>query len=293
MTNTTLTGIVVLMLASGAAGCNDSRPPTIPGVPPPSPPATTSPQPTPPATSVSGYVYDSAFRPVGGVKIEAVDGASAGVSTTTNGSGGFALSGTFDESVMFRASKAGYVAAAKTLTRTPSGQAQVSFTLSLVAPPVAIAGDYTVTFVADGACAGNLPEGARERIYAATISPSSYPGAPPDTQFSVTVSGAPFLAGYGGFYLGVAGDYVAIFIGDHGPLVVEQLGPNRYLALDGWTAVSVGTSVVSTISTPFEGSFEHCELKSAPGAYYGCPATHSISQARCESKNHRLVLTRR
>ena len=293
MTNTTLTGIIVLMLASGAAGCNDSRPPTIPGVPPPSPPATTPPQPTPPAASVSGYVYDSAFRPVGGVKIEAVDGASAGVSTTTNGSGGFALSGTFDESVTFRASKDGYIAATATLKRNMSGGASLSFTLTVVAAPVAIAGDYTVTFVADSACAGNLPEGVRERIYPATISQSTYPGAPPQTQFNVTLTGAPFLPGHGSFYLGVAGDYVAIFFGDHGPLVVEQVAPNAYLALDGWTAVFVEGPAVSTISAPFEGSFEYCDLKSAMGSRYDCPSAQVISKARCESKNHRLVLTRR
>ena len=183
--------------------------------------------------------------------------------------------------------------ATRTQQRSPTGSVWLPFTLSVLAAPVAIAGDYTLTLSAASACAGSLPEGARERTYAATISPSLYPGAPPETQFSVTVRGASFLSGYGSFYLGVAGDYVAIFIGDHGPLVVEQLAPNTYLALDGWTAVSVGTSSVSTISTAFEGSFEHCELKSAPGSYYECPSAQAISKARCESKNHQLLLTRR
>ncbi len=278
MTSRTLTGIVVLILAGGVAGCSETRPPT-------------GPSPAPPVV-VSGSVYDSAFRPLGGVKVEALDGASAGTSTITNGVGGFVLFGTFDESVTFRASKEGYVAGTATLKRN-SGGLWLSFTLTVVAAPVAIAGEYTVTLVADSACAGGLPEGARERTYPATISPSTYPGAPPQTQFDVTLTGAPFLAGYGSFYLGVAGDYVAIFVGDHGPLVVEQLAPNTYLALDGWTGVSVEGPSVSTISAPFQGSFEYCELKSAMGSYYDCPAAQVISKARCDSSNHRLVLTRR
>ena len=273
----------LLIAAVFMGGCGEGGPPFGPPPPPPGPGV----------VRLSGSVYDSAFRPLGGVKVEALDGASAGISTTTSGSGDFALSGTFDESVTFRASKDGYVAATSMLKRNPTGGLWLSFTLTVVAAPVAIAGDYTLTLVADSACAGSLPEGARERSYPATISPSAYPGAPPQTQFNVTLTGASFLAGYGSFYIGVAGDYVAIFVGDHGPLVVEQLAPNTYLALDGWTAVSVEGPSVSTISAPFKGSFEYCDLKSAMGSFYDCPAAQVISKARCDSSNHRLVLTRR
>ena len=126
-----------------------------------------------------GSVYDSAFRSLAGVKVEVVDGPSAGVSTMSNPDGSFSLAGTFDDTVAFRASREGYVTATRTQQRNPTGSVWLSFTLSVLAAPVAIAGDYTLTLSAASACAGSLPEGARERTYAATISPSLYPGAPP------------------------------------------------------------------------------------------------------------------
>ena len=46
---------------------------------------------------------------------------------------------------------------------------------------------------------------------------------------------------------------------------MEQVGPNRYIAFMGEAGLSVGSAGTSTISAPFKGTIEYCELKSAIG----------------------------
>lgn len=110
----------------------------------------------------------------------------------------------------------------------------MAFTLLVLASPADIAGDYTLTFIADGACAG-LSDRARERTYPATIAPSSDPNG-----FSITLSQPPFLQYYKTLYIGVAGDYVAIYFGGDGVALVEELAPNTYLAVEGGQAFPSG-----------------------------------------------------
>jgi hypothetical protein len=287
------TAIVLLVLAQGLAGCGGSNSSSAPSAVPQAglqPPALVS--------GISGFVMDTAFRPLAGANIEVIDGPDAGTSTIADATGQFSLTGAFDPTVRFRATKDDYVTATQpwscsvgTCPGPTNARPWLGFYLEPRSTPVSIAGNYTLTFIADGVCA-NLPSEARTRTYAATIAPESKPNVPANSSFSVTVSGAPLLANFDRFSIGVAGDYLGFWLdGGHNASLIEQLAPNTYYAISGAASASVGRSSVSTISTSFDGWIEHCELKSAVGSYSGCSAT--VTRAQCESKNHRLVLTRR
>jgi hypothetical protein len=163
---------------------------------------------------------------------------------------------------------------------------------------VNIAGDYTVTFIADSACI-DLPSAMRTRTYGATITPSSSPSS----SFTLIASGVAFLGNLNNFPIGVVGDYLDLWLhGGHDPAVVEQLAPNTYLAFSGNATASVGTSPVSTISMPFDGWIDYCVLKAPMGSTYNCGTSNTTGEpipgqatayAHCESKNHQLILTRR
>ncbi len=297
MTNRTRTEVVLLGLTLLLAGCRGSgSPSTLSG---PSPvPQTVSP-PTPSAPDISGYVEDTAFRPLGGARVEVVDGPQAGMSTTVDANGAFSLSGTFDSATRFRATKDGYVTATQTWNCSVGvcpGDNNVrpwlGFYLAMLVPPVDIAGDYTLTFIADSACSG-LPNEVRTRTYAATITPGSNSNRPANTFFNVAVTGASFLKHYDSFEIGVAGDFLTLAFGGDGPRLVEEVAPNTYLAFDGWAGTSVGTSAVSTISTSFEGVIDYCVLKFEAGSYYQCLPSQAVAHAQCQSTNHRLILTRK
>src|SRR5687768_13092610 len=107
---------VLLALIIGAfsvGGCGSDSPtaalPTAPTTVAP-PPTTAVPPPvvTLPA-SLSGMVYDTANRTIAGATITVVDGAQAGVTTKSNASGQYWLTGVFEEGTRFRASREGYV----------------------------------------------------------------------------------------------------------------------------------------------------------------------------------------
>jgi hypothetical protein len=282
--------IVVVLAAQVLAGCDS---PKSPAAPSPGPPTVPAPQSN--AIQVTGFVLDTAFRPLVGATVDVVSGVDAGKTTITSASGDFTFRGTFDDSTTFRASKEGYVAATGVLTPAcptcnPNSR-WIGFYLAVPARPIEIVGDYTLTFVADGACAG-LPNELRTRTYAATITPVPLPEYA-DTRFNLSVSGAQFLKDYERIFIGVAGNFIALEFGGHGPYVVEQVAPNTYLAFDGRAGISVGPSPVSTISTSFDGSISLCERKSEMGSYYSCTSSEAIAHAECASKNHQLILTRR
>jgi hypothetical protein len=289
----------ILFLTLAVAACRD-RQSVVPAVTAPSP------LPLSPVALISGFVVDTASRPLAGATVDVVDGSpQAGTSTTSDANGQFSLTGAFVETSTFRATKEGYVAATQAWSCNSPGtgicpgrsRPWLGFYLAVLAPPVNIAGDYTLTFIADTADArcADLPNELRTRTYAATITPGSrpnIPNIPANTLFDVRVSGATFLVSNNGFYIGVAGDYLGIVLGGDGPGLVEQVAPNTYLAFGGSAAASVGTSAVSTISTSFSGVIEHCELIS--GRFYDCSPSQPVAHAtQCGSKNHRLILTRR
>jgi carboxypeptidase family protein len=305
MTNRRAAGIALVALAQGLAGCSGSgsRSPLSPS----SPPAARS-QSAASVSSIAGFVLDTGFRPLAGVRVEVVDGSGAGASTTSDVGGGFSLTGTFTETSTFRASKDGYVTASQTWNCSngpgtcPANGARpwLGFYLNVLAAPVDIAGDYTLTFVADGACS-DLPTELRTRTYAATIAPS-HPENPVNTSFGVAVEGATFLGSLRSFSIGVAGDYLGIWMdaGEDPPLV-EQVAPRTYLAFSGLAAASKVTPG-SPIAASFDGWIEYCVMNAEMGADYNCGISNttgdpipgaSVVRAHCESKNHQLILTRR
>lgn len=167
--------------------------------------------------------------------------------------------------------------------------------LNMLDPPVAIAGDYTLTFIADSACV-NLPDELRTRSYAATIGPAdlNWPGYPAhsDTSLKVTPVGSAFPGGLNNFYLNVAGNYIAVSLGDHtDPGITERVAPDTYFAFGGWAATSAETPV-STISTPFQGWIDYC-VNPQMGDRYDCTPAPTVTRARCESAKHQLILARR
>jgi hypothetical protein len=283
-----VSGLVILAITVGLVGCGDRH-----GASVPSAPSAVLPQSG--VTAVRGVLIDTAFRPLAGGRVEVIDGPETGKSATADGSGWFSLSGRFDDTTRFRATKEGHVAATETLlpncASCPGAPTRwISFYLGGLTPPVSIAGDYTLTFIADRACAG-LPDELRTRSFTVTITPRSDPRIPADTLFNATVSGASFLENRNGFPIGVAGDLIAFQLEDHGPYLVEQVAPNTYLAFDGRAEATVGTSGLSTISTSFDGLIEYCALTSPMGSLYSCGQAPGVGQ--CFSRNHRLILTRR
>lgn len=246
---------------------------------------------------ISGNVSDTAFRPVGGVTVEIVDGAQAGSSTTTDVEGHFSFSGgTFVDGIKFRATKAGY--ASVTVSGPlqfpwPSAIAYLTITLESLVPPVKIeAGNYALTVVADKACT-DIPSDLRTRTYAAAITPAPpTTGLPSNTRYFVEVSG-PSLSTFG-FGIGVAGNYLRFEI--DGPAFFEHLPPFMYLEIAGIGGTAVEASPVSTISIPFSGSFQFCDLKSEIGRNNNCyttPGDQKIAYAQCLSMNDQMILTRR
>jgi hypothetical protein len=177
----------------------------------------------------------------------------------------------------------------------------LAFYLAVLAPPVDLTGAYSLTFIADGTCV-DLPSEMRERTYGATITVDSKPNTPASTAFKVAVSGAPFLGSLSGFGIGVAGEHVGFWLhGGHDPALVERVAEGAYLAFSGVASASV-TASTATITTPFDGWIEYCVMKSEMGQPYNCGTSNwtgepipgqALTRAHCESKNHRLILTRR
>ena len=302
MTNVTRTGLVVLVLTSGVAGCGGLTPaapstvqqPVRQPVPQPVPP-TPLPPPTSTAVQLAGTVSDAAYRPLAGARVEVVDGPQAGRSTTADARGEYRLTGEFDATTRFRATKEGHVAA--TWPLPPSCDActphwWLHFYLETVAPHPNIAGVYTLTFIADTACV-SLPEEARTRTFQATIAPRSGSDEPANSRYEVTVSSPQLIGEHNGFTIGMAGNYLMGYVGDWGhdwAGVVEEVEPNTYITLMGEMKAHVTDA--STISASFQGIVNRCRFTTGGNSNYSCSRAEPNTRFRCESDNHRLILTR-
>jgi hypothetical protein len=220
MTNRTHSALLLFVVVAGVAACDRPGSPT--GPTPTAPPPVGSVAPTVNGgESIKGTVSDSALRRLAGARVELLDGTQAGLSAMTDASGEFSLVANSDDATRFRASKEGHVTADAAILPNCdrcNPKRWVHFLLSVVEPAVALAGNYTLTFIADSACA-KLPEEVRTRSYDATISPGdlSWPGFPAQTgtSFKVTPVGSAFPAGLNYFWLNVAGNFVAVVLGDH------------------------------------------------------------------------------
>jgi Carboxypeptidase regulatory-like domain len=281
MTARTLTGILVLVIAQGVAGCGGSSPSPAPSAP--------SPVPQPAPYQVSGVVVDSASRVIAGASVEVLDGPQRGLATTSDPAGAFSLTGIFEGTTRFRGSKDGYVAAIYMFPSIVTTK-RVEFQLGVLAAPAKIAGDYTATFMADSACV-DLPADVRTRTYAAAVTPRIAPYAPANTQFVATLSGATVDAYYHVITIEVAGDYLFFDLSDN--YLLEEVAEETYLAIGGAGSASPVPSDASTISVTIQGLVDYCVARSEiDAAHYACPA-NALAHAQCESKNHRLILTRR
>jgi hypothetical protein len=224
--------------------------------------------------------------------VEVADGPNAGLSATSDKNGEVSFSGNFAVGTFFRATKDGYLTTTTTLVVNCATCAKlVLFSMGVLAPPASIAGDYTLTFIADSTCTA-LPAEARTRTYAAAITPVVNTNRPANTFFNVDVSGATLFTGYKQFWIGVAGNYLSFSLDWEGPVLVEELAANTYLAFGGWATATLGTSVAPTISTSFDGVIDYCEARSPMTSFYQCNAGF-VAHAQCASKNHQITLTRR
>ena len=247
-------------------------------------------------SGIIGFVNDTGFRALNGATVTVVDGPQAGASTTADAYGQFSLVGRFDRTTTFRAAKEGYVTAAQTWSCSGGADCQSTanpwlgfYLASSSASPVDVTGRYTLTFSADSACT-DLPDEMRTRTYTASIAPSASPNVPAGTSFTATVGGAAFVSGLDNFAVGVSGSYVDLWLhGGHDPALVEQLGPNTYLAISGNAAAEAGKPT-SNMSGAFDGWLEYCVTSVAPRVGHGCEGAATLK--RCESSHHRLVLTR-
>ena len=278
---------VALMLVQALAGCSSSRSPVTPSAEAPSAPVPSA------SLTLYGYVGDTAFRPLAGVQLEVLSGPDSGRVMTSDQSGAFSYVGVFDVTVSIRATRDGYAAASgPVFPGTSPPQAYISFRLAPLAPAVPVVGEYTLTMAADAACAG-LPDAVRTRSYAVSVVPGRNTTAPANTFFDGRVTGIQSPPNGNIFWMGVAADYVTVSTEGEVPTIVEQVGPNRYVAYWGSGGASVGSTAWTTISAPFSGMIEYCELKAPIGLYYDCSPALAAVREQCNSASHSLTLTRR
>jgi hypothetical protein len=266
-------------------GCGDSKSP-VQATP-------LLPAPAPGPVSVVGQVNDTALRPLADVRVEVVNGASAGAFATTDTAGHYELPGV-SEPFTFRATKDGY--APFTTTRSMGySPLSIYIVLALSTPSVNIAGDYTLTLTADTACSG-LPDAARSRTY--TVSMTSMPNAPEN--YRAVLGGATFLSSQAGqFDVDVAGTYAHFRFGDpwddgdgakrDGSYIIEEVAPSTYLGIAGSAGLTVNGG--TTISGSLSGGVQYC-VNPNPAAIvnYQCPVGQPVV---CYSTNHRMLLVRR
>ncbi len=246
----------------------------------------------PTAQRLHGYVSDTAFRPMGGVRLEVLSGPDAGKELNSDPEGAFAYVGAFSGGVSIRATKEGYLPMTSSVFCCASDSAWVSFLLSPVAPPIEAAGNYTLTITVSSACPG-FPDDALVRSYQAKLTKHTAATVPANTQFDGSITGAQFAPYSNVFWVGVAGDYLAVSTEGEGPSIVEQIGPKSYIAYMGAAGASVPSGSPTTISAPFNGSVEYCELKSPIGQYYDCSDSLAAVKVQCASAIKWLTLTPR
>jgi hypothetical protein len=279
--------LIAVSIIMTCLGCGDSKSPVqaTPVLPAPAPP------PAPGPVLVAGWVNDTADRPLADVRVEVVDGLSAGVFATTNTVGHYELPWV-SEPFTVRATKEGY--APFTTTRSMQySPLSIWIVLALSTPSVNLTGDYTLTLTADTACSGNLPDAARSRIY--TVSMTSIPNTPEN--YRAVLGGATFLSSEAGqFDVDVAGAYAHFRFGDpwndgdaakrSGSYIVEEVAPSTYLGIAGSAGLTVNGG--TTISGSFSGEVDYCVNPTIVD--YKCPVGPT---AVCNSTNHRMRLVRR
>jgi hypothetical protein len=93
--------------------------------------------------------------------------------------------------------------------------------------------------------------------------------------------------------IAVAGDCLSFDLSDN--FLLEEVADETYFAIGGVGGGSVGAAGVSTITASFQGTFDYCVMNTdlLDASRYNCAPDVAVVHAQCESKNHRLILTRR
>jgi hypothetical protein len=282
-----------LLLVCVAAGCDSASPTMATPLPPPgasTPPSSPVPS-NPNSISVGGYIYDVAWRPLTGARIEVLDGPQAGASAISDSRGNFYLNGEFNETTRFRASLPGHRDQTTILQpRCPACQPNwwLSFTLETDAPHADLSGQYQLTFVAAEHCTG-LPSELRQRTYSASVSPGSGAG-----RFVVSLQGGTFIFRYDRFDVGLAGDTFVAVLGDfHGtPGIAERVSGDGYLGFEGQATAQVSATAVTEINAQFEGVISYCEVAGPVPERFTCPANGPGERVQCTSDRHQMILQR-
>ena len=282
----------VLFVFTLTAGCDTPRSPVGPTPPPVSVPSPTAPQPPAATNHIQGMVTDTAFRPLSGARVEVLTGPHAGRTTLTATDGSFTFTQAFNESTQLRAVKDGFVSTVQTLSALCSACRYyfVSFYLAVPAPSVNIAGEYTLTIIADAACTA-LPSDLRTRVYDVSVTPQSVPNIPDHTTFLARLTSIQPVAYYDRFPIGVVENFLTFELRGHGPYVLEQVGDNAYLGFDGLAGAIADAEPLPTVTTSFDGWIGICGLVtgSSGTAYPDCGRTRQ----ECVSRNHQLIFKKR
>jgi len=198
---------------------------------------------------LSGTLTEAGL-PVGGATVVVTAGQGTGLSTTSDGGGGYQLYGVAG-TVEVQVSKAAYISQSRTLVVT--GDAVASFQLATVSPEVSIAGAYALDFRA-GACPA-LPANLTERRYTAVITQDAQ-----RPTVVVTLGGATFAmnGGTGNSFSGrVEPDRITFLLRGvdyyYGGLfppfdLAEAFDDGRFLIIDGSMSVTrTGSSLAGTL----------------------------------------------
>jgi hypothetical protein len=264
---------VLLALALLAASCQ-AMPPAAPTVGP------TTALPTVERTlTLRGFVFDTAFRPLAGARIEVVDGANAGLTAVADATGGVTLTGTFQEVTLFRATADQHESRIQpwhcsAVCGASGAYPWLGFYLNPSGPSVDIAGGYTLTIVADAACV-DIPPERRVRTYRASVSPQPANGRLGVSAFDLIVTDDSMIGRYRGFTIGVAGTHLGFDMhGGESPVVVERIHTNESISFSGFAATTVAGSKPPLITADMDGWVEYL---SPLGATFNCASTaHQI-----------------
>jgi len=255
-------------------------------------------------THLRGFVHDTVSRPVPGVLVEILDGGRAGARTTSNDAGEFAFTDGPNGAVTLRASRDGFIPITTTTAWSPNPNERTRVILKPVEPSQEILpGAYTMTLISDpsasgwfgATCAGFPPE-LRRRSYEATIAPSTqFEG------FQVRFT-SPTLISLPGPGFGFALTQAAKFVGfelelGFGTGPTEQLSEHRYVTVLGSAPTAEpARSTEQSLTIPFWGTFEYCQLSAPLGGYNACsqvPAAQRVEYYVCSSKQDLMVFTKR
>jgi len=232
---------------------------------------------------VRGTVTEAGGFRIAQARVDVVGGPHSGRSAITTANGTYEIYGLSGD-LKLQAVKDAYLANTRDVSVT-ANQA-VDFELRPIVPPLAIAGNYRLTFTASTRCASQLPDDARMRTYAALVNQDA-------VRILVNLAGAPFATeprtGQGNYFFGaVRSNTVAFTIGfDYFYYqlydVVEQLAPTTYLTIGG---AANGTATSTTIAGTLTGTFSVWE---APNGFY---ASSRRGVASCNAPDHQFSFIR-